>query len=86
MHHIIVKTNLFLVSCIAHRFEGTFELTSLGRLYRSRPWLVILFATPALSLAGLPPLSGFWAKLVILRDAHAAAGPWYFASPKARIG
>lgn len=67
VHHIIVKTNLFLVSGIAHRFEGTFELTSLGGLYRSKPWLAILFAIPALSLAGLPPLSGFWAKLVIIR-------------------
>ena len=67
VHHIIVKTNLFLISGIAHRFEGTFELESLGGLYRSKPWLAILFAIPALSLAGLPPLSGFWAKLVIIR-------------------
>ncbi|PEN14840.1 Na+/H+ antiporter subunit D [Longibacter salinarum] len=67
VHHIVVKTNLFLVSGIAHRYLDTFELTSLGGLYRSKAWLAILFSIPALSLAGLPPLSGFWAKLVIIR-------------------
>jgi len=67
IHHIIVKTNLFLVSGLAHRFGDTFELKSLGGLYQSKPWLAILFAIPALSLAGLPPLSGFWAKFVIIR-------------------
>jgi len=79
VHHIIVKTNLFLVSGIAHRFQDTFDLKSLGGLYRSKPWLAILFAIPALSLAGLPPLSGFWAKLIIIRagletEAYLAVG------------
>jgi multicomponent Na+:H+ antiporter subunit D len=67
VHHIIVKTNLFLVGGVAHRLGGTFELTTLGGLYRARPGLAVLFLIPALSLAGLPPLSGFWAKLTILR-------------------
>ena len=67
VHHIVVKTNLFLVGGIAHRIGGDFELENLGGLYRARPWLAVLFLVPALSLAGLPPLSGFWAKLIILR-------------------
>jgi multicomponent Na+:H+ antiporter subunit D len=67
VHHIVVKTNLFLVGGIAHRIGGDFELRNLGGLYRGRPWLAVLFLVPALSLAGLPPLSGFWAKLIILR-------------------
>jgi multicomponent Na+:H+ antiporter subunit D len=67
VHHIVVKTNLFLVSGVAHRLKGTYELKSLGGLYRERPGLALLFMVPALSLAGLPPLSGFWAKFFLIK-------------------
>jgi len=77
LHHIIVKTNLFLVGGVAHRLLGDFELKNLGGLYRAKPWLAALFLIPALSLAGLPPLSGFWAKLVILQAGLEAEA--YFA-------
>jgi len=63
VHHIIVKTNLFLVSGVVHRLQATYELKKLGGLYRAYPSLSILFLIPALSLAGVPPLSGFFAKL-----------------------
>ncbi len=66
-HHIIVKTNLFLISGIAHRLLGTYDLNKLGGIYKSRPVLSILFLIPALSLAGLPPLSGFFAKFIVIR-------------------
>lgn len=65
-HHIVVKTNLFLVSGVVLRLQGTLELSRLGGLYRSHPALGLLFLIPALSLAGLPPLSGFWAKLILV--------------------
>jgi len=67
IHHIIVKTNLFLVSGVVQRRRGTLELERLGGLYRRAPLLSALFLVPALSLAGLPPLSGFWAKLTLVR-------------------
>ena len=67
VHHIIVKTNLFLVSGIAHRLRGSYDLDELGGLYRRAPWLAVGFAIPALSLAGIPPLSGFIAKLALIR-------------------
>ncbi len=66
-HHIIVKTNLFLVSGVVRRVCGSFELKDLGGLYRSSPGLAILFLIPALSLAGVPPLSGFFAKLSLVQ-------------------
>jgi multicomponent Na+:H+ antiporter subunit D len=68
-HHIIVKTNLFLISGIVLRLKGTLDLASLGGLYGTRPALGVLFLVPALSLAGLPPLSGFWAKLILIQAA-----------------
>jgi multicomponent Na+:H+ antiporter subunit D len=67
VHHIIVKTNLFLIAGVAHRLRGTSDLNQLGGFYRERLWFAILFLVPALSLAGLPPLSGFWAKLALIR-------------------
>ncbi|MBM3129198.1 MAG: Na+/H+ antiporter subunit D [Chloroflexi bacterium] len=66
-HHIIVKTNLFLISGVVERMSGTFELKKLGGLYRAQPGLAVLFLIPAMSLAGLPPLSGFFAKLGLIQ-------------------
>ncbi len=68
MHHIIVKANLFLVSGVAYRLLGTYELARLGGLYRARPFLALLFMIPAMSLAGVPPLSGFFAKFALIRS------------------
>jgi multicomponent Na+:H+ antiporter subunit D len=67
VHHILVKTNLFLVSGIVHRLRGSYELDSLGGLYAKHPWVSLLFLIPAFSLAGLPPLSGFFAKFALAK-------------------
>lgn len=67
VHQIIVKTNLFLVSGIVHRRRGTFELSRLGGFARESPLTAALFLITAFSLAGIPPLSGFWGKLVLVR-------------------
>lgn len=67
VHHIIVKTNLFLVSGVVHQLRGSFHVQALGSLYQTRPLIAVLFLVPALSLAGLPPLSGFFAKLALVR-------------------
>ena len=68
LHHIVVKANLFLVAGVIRRAGGSFNLATLGALWRRDPWLGLLFAIPALSLAGLPPLSGFWAKLFVVKS------------------
>ena len=66
VHHIIVKANLFLVAGVANRIAGGTELARIGGLYRGAPLLAFLFLVPAFSLAGFPPLSGFWAKYVLV--------------------
>ena len=66
VHHILVKTALFLVGGLIERTTGTGALHSLGGLIRKAPALAVLFAIPALSLAGLPPFSGFVAKLALV--------------------
>ncbi|MBM3135299.1 MAG: Na+/H+ antiporter subunit D [Chloroflexi bacterium] len=67
VHHIIVKTNLFLISGVVFRLQDTYQLKRLGGLYRAYPGVAILFLIPALSLAGIPPLSGFFAKLALVK-------------------
>ncbi len=67
IHHIIVKTNLFLISGIAAHIQGSYQLKKLGGLYKNYPLLALLFLIPALSLAGIPPLSGFFAKFIIIK-------------------
>jgi multicomponent Na+:H+ antiporter subunit D len=75
VHHIIVKANLFLIGAIVFRLAGSYDLRRVGGLYAARPLLGVLFLVPALSLVGLPPLSGFWAKFLVLREAI-AGGHW----------
>ncbi len=67
IHHIIVKTNLFLISGITEWVSGSYELKKLGGLYVRLPLLAVLFLISAFSLAGIPPLSGFWAKFTLIK-------------------
>ncbi|MFT7253434.1 MAG: multicomponent Na+:H+ antiporter subunit D [Paracoccaceae bacterium] len=67
VHHIIVKANLFLVAGVARRIAGSTNLSAIGGLYKSAPLLAVLFLIPAFSLAGFPPLSGFWAKYILVK-------------------
>ena len=67
VHHIIVKANLFLIGgVLLHRHDSD-GLSRLGGSFRRQPVLAVLFLVPALSLAGIPPLSGFWGKFIVIR-------------------
>jgi multicomponent Na+:H+ antiporter subunit D len=76
LHHIVVITNLFLVSGVLLRLRRTTEMASLGGLYRDHPVLTVLALVPIFSLAGVPPLSGFLGKLAILQGTFAAGAYW----------
>jgi len=67
VHNMLAKTSLFLVSGLVEQLQGSFDLKKLGGLYASHVWLALLFALPAMSLAGIPPLSGFVAKLGLVQ-------------------
>jgi len=67
VHVIFAKSALFMVSGAAHRVLGVYDLRASGGLYRTQPLLAALFLLPALALAGFPPLSGFYAKLGLVR-------------------
>jgi multicomponent Na+:H+ antiporter subunit D len=69
MHHIIVKANLFLVGGLVKRVGGSYDIRQVGGLVNAYPFLGVLFLIPALSLAGIPPLSGFWSKFFVVKAA-----------------
>jgi multicomponent Na+:H+ antiporter subunit D len=85
VHHIVVKANLFLIGGVIKRKTGSYHLKNIGGLHRSAPLLAILFCIPALSLAGLPPLSGFWAKYLVIKPSL-DAGSWYLAVTALVVG
>ena len=75
VHHIVVQTTLFLVAGLVERRTGTSSLRRSGGLQHVAPVLAVLYLLPALSLAGIPPLSGFLAKLGLLQAGVADGGP-----------
>ena len=76
LHHIVVITNLFLVSGVLLRLRRTTDMRALGGLYRGQPLFSALAMVPIFALAGVPPLSGFLGKLAILEGAFEAGAYW----------
>jgi len=67
VHNNLAKTNLLLVSAWVEHRRGTVDLGKIGGIYRSSIGCSLIFLISALALAGIPPLSGFWAKLGIVQ-------------------
>jgi multicomponent Na+:H+ antiporter subunit D len=72
---IVVKASLFLTAGLVEHTTGTGRLARLGGLAHRAPAVAGLFLVTALSLAGIPPLSGFVAKVGLLQPA-ADAEEW----------
>lgn len=79
VHHITVQTTLFLVVGLMERRGGSTSLDRLGGLGKLAPALAVLFFVPAMSLAGIPPLSGFLGKAGLLQAGVAAGTPLAWA-------
>jgi multicomponent Na+:H+ antiporter subunit D len=66
VHHIIVKSALFLAGGIAERVGGSGRLGAVSGMAATHPWVAAAFFVPAMALAGLPPFSGFWGKFLLI--------------------
>ena len=67
VHHIIVKSSLFLLGDLAEQVSGEGRLKKMGGVLTIAPGAAAFFFIAALSLAGMPPFSGFLAKLLLLK-------------------
>lgn len=66
---IILKTNIFLIIGLIVKISGSARIADLGGLYKTHPFLSIMMAVVLFSLAGTPPLSGFWPKIFLFESA-----------------
>lgn len=76
VHSIVVMTALYLAAGVAAFRTGTSSLHEMGGMWRRHPLFSVLFLVLLLGVAGLPPFSGFWPKLLLVRASIAADLPW----------
>ncbi len=67
VNQIVLKSTLLLTAGMVDHSAGSAQLSHIGGLARRFPLLGWLFLLPALSLAGIPPFSGFVAKLAVVQ-------------------
>lgn len=77
MHTMLVQAGLFLGAGAIARANRGYDLRTAGGLMRQRPIFTTAFALLALSISGVPPLSGFWAKFLVIDAAFRAGSPWH---------
>ncbi|MGY1709352.1 monovalent cation/H+ antiporter subunit D family protein [Geodermatophilus sp. SYSU D00758] len=78
VQYVLVKAALLICAGAVLVGHGTEELSRLGGLARREPVLAVAFGVSALALVGIPPLSGFVAKLglataAVAEQQHVAA-------------
>ncbi|MHB8095613.1 MAG: complex I subunit 5 family protein [Candidatus Aminicenantales bacterium] len=66
INHALAKGLLFLNSGSIQQATGTRNLDELGGLAKRMPVTAVTNLLGSLSIAGVPPLNGFWSKLIII--------------------
>ncbi len=78
-HNMIVKSALLMIGGLVHQEEGTDGLKYVKGLLHRRPAIAFLFALAAFSLAGIPPLSGFYGKFALVLETIKQSNGFYLA-------
>ncbi|WP_059170282.1 Na+/H+ antiporter subunit D [Bacillus sp. FJAT-27445] len=76
IHDIIIKALLFLIGGTVIAITGTAKLKDISGLIQTYPYLGWMFFVAALSLSGIPPLSGFIGKVYITEGTFEAGYFW----------
>ncbi len=79
LHSMVLMTALYLLAGQAARLGGSFSLSALGGLYRRSGWFAGISLVLFFAISGLPPFSGFWPKVVLVKAAL-ATGAWGLAA------
>jgi len=72
IHDVIVKSNVFMITGVLFKIRETVDMQRLGGLYKDYPKLSFVIAIVLFSLVGIPPLSGFWPKILLFQEAFKA--------------
>jgi multicomponent Na+:H+ antiporter subunit D len=80
VHSILVMAALYLAAGVIGRMNGSFDLRSVGGLYRVSPFFAALFLILVFAISGLPPFSGFWPKVILVRASMDAGEGWLTAA------
>lgn len=65
-HHMVTSAALFLIAGATEETTGTTDLNKMTGLIHVAPPLAFTFLLGALSLIGVPPMSGFFSKFLLL--------------------
>lgn len=80
MMHIIfnmaIKPGLFLIAGATEEATGTSDLRKMSGVIHYAPALAFIFLLGGLSLAGVPPMSGFISKVTLFQAGFAAGHYW----------
>lgn len=85
IHDVIVKSNLLMITGIIYKIRETTDMRRLGGLYKDYPRLSVIMVIAFFSLVGIPPLSGFWPKILFFGESlqakeYVLLGAFIFAS------
>ncbi len=69
VHSVVVTGGLYLLAGLMERRAGAASLHDLSGFYTGAPLIATLFFILGFALAGLPPLSGFWPKVLLIEAA-----------------
>ena len=80
VHSMVVMAALYFMAGLAAVRAGGFDVEKMGGLWSSSPLLSTLALSLFLSVAGLPPFSGFWPKAMLVSAALDGARWWIAAA------
>jgi multicomponent Na+:H+ antiporter subunit D len=76
VHSMLAMTAIYLLAGIMHRRMGTADLALSGGLYAASPALTAVALVLVFTVAGLPPFSGLWPKVMIVKGGLDAGAFW----------